>query len=200
MKLLNIKLQETDAICESCGHDIKWKYLIELDTKATMTVGSDCAETMLSKDVLETLKRRTNAAKREWRAKLPTPRENETREAYIDRRLTEKSHAVVAWRGYQSLVRRLNPGYGLLHLSAVRVLNDRGVFDPGGFPHGKVQWCDDVDDRRDCKACQELDRKRAEWELAKKATQEELLLQIEQEYLANRFDFLGKAIYDVKKV
>ncbi len=84
----------------------------------------------------------------------------------------------------------------------MKALEKQGFFYPDGFAHDEYgdngherTW-----DRKQCQKCQALDARRKDYDDRLNAMKESLIAQIEQEFIANRFDFLNKAGYDIRKV
>jgi len=201
MQLLNVEVIEAGKgqhlpSCQSCGHPIKQLFTVKTDKGGVMVVGIDCAEMMLGKVQLkeQQITKRFNAATREWQKKTPKPLEGETKSQYINRRIAEKGNAYTAWQGYQRIVHQHN-SQGLLHLAAESILKGRGVFYPN-----TSHRCDKNAEYGKCQACQVLKEQVESWYTARNAAQDEIAEITEKQYQAHRFDFIGKAAYQVKGI
>jgi hypothetical protein len=106
------KLNGALPSCDHCGHDIRNVFVIEDESGRIMKVGSDCVMMLIGRtetaaDVNRYQKRLERAA-RQWRdAKkrrdFPQPLAGETREQYINRRVSEMTNALKAgkaWTAY----------------------------------------------------------------------------------------------------
>lgn len=98
--------------CELCGHEIRRVFYAKSNTGAVIGVGCDCINTLLDpdeRDKVELFTRRMTRAAAQWRKKLPAPKDGETRDQYIARRVTEMGNArsaydayvAIGWNGFQ---------------------------------------------------------------------------------------------------
>lgn len=202
MKVLHIEFQEFGAICESCGHQIKWKYLVGDNTESSLIVGSECVKSLLSPEERDIFQRRANAAMREWQKQVPVPHPDEDRATYISRRIAEKTQALAAWSYYRSYIRQYT-STGLLHVAAEQNLKKQGVSYPVGFPHDETginERCQRGARRSECSACQALDHQYQEYRQQQEREADILLTVVEQHCQSHRFDFLGKTAAQIKKI
>jgi hypothetical protein len=91
--------------CESCGHDIANLYHLRAPTGETMIVGSECVKSLAESVDIDfdiKIERRLNRAARQWRDNNPPRKTDETREQYINRRLSEMGNA---WAGFKLCVK-----------------------------------------------------------------------------------------------
>src|SRR5262245_29615370 len=98
MRLVDVYLCDDFTTCQACGHDIKWRYVIQNGDRQ-MTVGSECAITLLGPDAAN-LDRRAKRAAAQWRKQEPAPLAGEAREQYIARRMVEMTNARRAHNAY----------------------------------------------------------------------------------------------------
>lgn len=165
--------------CYLCGHDIKREFHVQSNTGEHRVVGSECIDTLLSPDErnkVELFKRRASRAAKQWKDNLPVRRENETREQYISRRLAEMPNARRAYNAYLAKSTEITAN----HTRMFRECDERlkALF--------KVRSATN----------REYDN------LIQKVyfdASNQILLDIEKNFTANRFDFV-RAPWEVRKI
>lgn len=202
MRLINIQLHEDGGTCEACGHEIKWHYTIRQDDGGLITVGSDCAQTLLNKEDADVLKKRARLAAQEWRARFPMPAQGEIREDYINRRIAEKAHAMQAWQMCNTYLRKSAP-YGQMHIACeYKLSSEFGIERPTMTSHVRAGlYGHDNDSTYLCTLCNEykhalLDVYR--WQVGIAGNM--ILADVERATCSNRYDWYNKTPWQVKKV
>lgn len=190
--LERVYLNEAPTPCESCGHDIKWNYVVRLENGARQTVGSECVKPLCGETAdAQRLSKRVRAAERQWKAGSPAPREGESRAEYVNRRLEEMANARHGWDEYRRVLRG-----GLLHLFAESDLQRRGERKPGrDFHYDDRSFGCDARERGACTRCQGQDRQWEAWQARIKAEMESILRGVEERTSSNRFDWHGVPAY-----
>jgi hypothetical protein len=107
MKLLSVTIKGGLRPCQNCGHDIKEKYTVESESGETLIVGSECVKTLTGKQGAAITKRVLRAA-RQWRDRKPAPLPDESREDYIERRVSEMANAMKAYEAHTLLRKQGN--------------------------------------------------------------------------------------------
>lgn len=172
MKLVDIFLNDDFTTCDACGHEIKWRYVIQ-NGERRMTVGSECAISLLGPSVANMDKRAKRAAA-QWRKQEPASFQGETRERYIDRRLVEMANARTAYNAYMKFW-----AGGSLD-SRARKINGRArrMFNTG------LDMRDSFYDKP----------------FSRNEIRARFIAKLERRYHANRYDFDNRKPWDIVKI
>ena len=188
MRCMRVYYSKVGQSCASCGTPIHNCFVIETDEGGEITVGSECAITLLGAFGVRTHETDIKRAMREWRKQQPAPHEGETREDYITRRLAEREHAKRAWQAWQAMKTR--DAFGASHRNtARRRLAARGIRDPYDVAYTHRRIHDVRDDN--CALCLSLTEEFRVWPQLLAQEEEAMAAEIEQRYRANRADFVG---------
>lgn len=129
---------ETSHSCEHCAHGINNLFFIRnTETGACMVVGSDCVQHFCSVEGVASaakLSKRITRANRQWRENKPARRENETKEAYVNRRLVEMANAMKAFNAWQALFQ--NRTVSIWSITRKR-LQEKGLPQTGDNAHAE---------------------------------------------------------------
>ncbi len=189
MKLIRVQFSKGRHSCESCGHTpINNLYFVQLDTGKEIIVGAECAEKLLGYSSSVLLTRYINAAKREWKQQKPAPKEGETREDYLTRRVAEKLNARKAWQAWKEIER--SGGWGGCRTIARQRLYARGVYEPGPAGHSPGVG-GHTEHYVTCPKCQWKIEADKAFEQALKDEGSQIIREIERQYQANAWDFVG---------
>lgn len=185
MKLIRVQFSKGRHSCQSCGHTpINNLFFIRTDAGAELMVGTECAEKLLR---LDDAKRYIAAAKREWKQQKPQPRDGESREDYLTRRVFEKLHARAAWQAWRVIEKSY---WGGSYALARQRLNQRGIYAPQTAGH-MAFFDGHTEVYVTCPKCQwKLEADKA-WNEALKAEERQIIHEVEQQYQANAWDFVG---------
>lgn len=92
--------------CDNCGHDIRNIFTISDEQNRHMRVGSECVLLLTANTdaQIEAAKitKRMERASRQWRENKPVRLDGETREQYINRRISEMANAMIAHKYFQA--------------------------------------------------------------------------------------------------
>lgn len=191
MKLIRVQFSKGRHSCQSCGHTpINNLYFIRTDQGTELIVGTECAEKLLGYSSATVLARYVNAAKREWKAQKPAPRENETREDYLTRRVAEKLNARKAWQAWKEIERGYYCGWSGFRAVARRRLAERGIHQPEHYAHTPFCW-GHTESYITCPACQPGIEADKAYEQALKDESAQMVREVEAQYQANAWDFVG---------
>lgn len=172
MRLIDVYLQDDFTACQACGHDIKWRYIVQ-NGASRMTIGSECAITLLGPEAAN-LNRRAKRAAAQWRKQEPKPLDSETREQYIARRMAEMTNARRAYNAALAFWSRHD-----LYRYA-RKVNNRACRMFRVRPTDEYRIADQPFDRMDIR--------------------DRVISRIERRYHANRYDFDCRRPWDVAKI
>ncbi len=121
--------QQTPFSCAHCGYaGLKNIYYLMGSDNIEILVGSECAPHLLSgQDLKEFQNADVNLKKatREWKKQFPPPFPNETREGYINRRLSELPNAPKAQREWLKI--------RIPHHTAQERLTLKGIENPANY-------------------------------------------------------------------
>lgn len=128
VKVLHIEGTESPFGCEHCGYGgLKNVFFLMGSDQKQITVGSECVWTLLTGQDLKQARdtdKNIKRAGREWKKQYPPPLENESRAAYINRRMAEIPNAAMASRAFRGIN---------LYLKCKQRLEEQGILDPYTF-------------------------------------------------------------------
>lgn len=195
------------AGCEHCGTGIVHGFIIQDEFGTQMRVGSQCMQHFVTEDssssyAASKLDRRVKRAGNQWRSQKPPRIEGETRKQYINRRVKEMGNAISAAKAFQRKYKGSD-----FYFAADQVLKGWLGFDyiqeSRKWQHRNIDGILNEDyghkNEYPCPGCRRKDELSQTIQQLKQEARDTLYRQFEQEYQANRFDFL-KPIWDLKKV
>ena len=177
-------VEQRRTSCELCGHDIAHVYYARSNTGAVIGVGCDCINTLLDPDErgkVELFTRRMNRAAAQWSKKLPAPKDGETRDQYIVRRVTEMGNARAASNAYAAIGHQGFTDARLTarneHKAELDDLRSKITSNYSAESNAYMQRISEIEN----------------------AAIDKLHAQVEAKYKANRFDFNRQA-WEVRKI
>lgn len=211
---VSVEHNEAGDGCENCGAGIKNIFVARSNTGATLRVGSECIQTLVSGSssakeivVIDVLTKRLNRAISQWRKQLPSALPNETREQYINRRVAEMGNA---WKAYRALCALPRETFGY---SWKRDEKDKRIVER----YLRMNGVNDPKFRKSFSDCYTREEKDAYWidkeiqerystlriELSRDLQEkrhERLTSAFARKYGANPFDFTGRYASQVQKL
>ena len=171
---------EGNDSCQLCGHGIKRLFYVVSNTGEMKIVGSECVESLLGGDYrseIDLANKCANRAAKQWKDKTPAIREGETRTEYINRRVKEMSNARKAYNAFIAKAREIEA-------ARVRLSKE---FDA------------ELRDLWSMRPATDKEYEALVYKIRRDAA-ESVLAEIEGAFSANRFDFVGRAVWDVRKI
>ncbi len=180
------QLEKPTGTCDNCGHGIAQLFFIRDDeSEKQMTVGSECVNHLLSGQETtsaDLLRRRMQRAATQWRNHEPPARYGESRADYINRRAREMGNALRAYKAWAALPRtRTN----LLAIEK-RIFRMNNIIVPSSINDESYYIY---------RALHEM-----VLNVISKRQSDRVFRQIERKYNANRYDFINRSVWDVRKI